>query len=148
MNTDQKINFVVAVSVIQTLVLALAGIAYFRTSTVAPISPVSETHKAFILQKQNSVHDRVVTVVQTWATTPSLPTDKQDLDVLWATSGKSFEFYPSATQILTAQLQHEFRDSKSNVLQYTDIYADANTAGKVKTVSDLATAVRQNYDPQ
>lgn len=95
-----------------------------------------------------SVHDRVTTVVQGWARLPSPPSDKQELEVIWATSGRQFEFFPYAAQELTTNLQGEFRDSKKTVLQFTDIYASANANGKIKTVKDLATAVRQNYRPQ
>src|SRR5260370_42443783 len=95
-----------------------------------------------------SVHDRVTVVVQGWAHMPSLPDDKQELEVIWATSGPHFEFFPYGAQDLTAKLQTEFRDSKKTVLHFTDIYASTNTGGKIKTVEELATAVRQNYRPQ
>lgn len=95
-----------------------------------------------------SVHDRVTNVVQAWASMPSLPDDKQELEVIWATSGSEFEFFPYAAQDLTTRLQREFRDSKKTVLKFTDIYASANTVAKIKTVEDLATAVRQKYRPQ
>jgi hypothetical protein len=96
-----------------------------------------------------SVHDRVAYVVQTWASMSSLPDDKQQLEVVWASSGRSFPFYPDAAQVLTRNLQSEFRESKTDVLRYTDCYAsDGNANGRVKTVGDLATAVRQNYEPQ
>ena len=90
----------------------------------------------------------VSTEVQGWARMPSLPDDKQELEVIWATSGRDFEFFPHAAQELTTSLQTEFHDSRQEVLKFTDISADANTSGKVKTVKDLATAVRQNYRPQ
>jgi hypothetical protein len=95
-----------------------------------------------------SVHDRVTKVVQFWGRMPDLPDDKQELEVIWATSGPQFEFYPYGAQDLTEKLHQEFRESGKAVLNFTDIYASANTAGKVKTVDDLATAVRQNYRPQ
>ena len=95
-----------------------------------------------------SVHDRVTRVVQVWARMPSLPDDKQELEVIWDTSGPHFEFFPYGAQDLTTKLQSEFRESKRPVLQFTDIYATENTGGKVKTVEELATAVRQNYRPQ
>jgi hypothetical protein len=98
--------------------------------------------------KVMSVHDRVTEVVQSWARMPSLPDDKQELEVIWATSGPHFEFFPYGAQDLTTKLRTEFRDSKNTVLQFTDIYASTNTSGKIKTVEDLATAVRQNYKPQ
>ena len=96
-----------------------------------------------------SVHDRAVNVVRDWASVPSRPEDKDLLEVVWATSGRSFAFYPDAVQVLTRNLQNEFHDSKTAVVRYTDFYAlDVNANGKVKTVGDLATAVRQNYEPQ
>jgi hypothetical protein len=95
-----------------------------------------------------SVHDRVTVVVQGWAHMPSLPDDKQELEVIWAMSGPHFEFFPYGAQDLTAKLRTEFHDSKKTVLQFTDIYASTNTGGKIKTVEELATAVRQNYAPQ
>jgi len=94
-----------------------------------------------------SVHDRVTHVVQNWARLPSSPTDKQDLEVIWGKSS-GFEFFPYAAQHLATDLQTEFHDSKKTVIQFTDIAADANPKGKIKTVKDLATAVRQNYEPQ
>ena len=103
------------------------------------------TYKSFI--KPMSVHDRVTHVVQTWAKLPSSPTDKQELEVIWGKSS-GFEFFPYAAQHLATDLQSEFRDSKRTVIQFTDIAADANPKGKVKTLKDLATAVRQNYEPQ
>jgi hypothetical protein len=95
-----------------------------------------------------SVHDRVTTVVQSWGRMPALPDDKQELEVIWSASGPQFEFYPYGAQDLTEKLRHEFRESGKTVLQFTDIYASANTGGKVKTVDDLAKAVRQNYRPK
>jgi len=103
------------------------------------------TYKSFI--KPMSVHDRVTHIVQNWARLPSSPTDKQELEVIWGKSS-GFEFFPYAAQHLATDLQSEFRDSKKTVIQFTDIAADANPKGKVKTVKDLATAVRQNYEPQ
>ncbi len=97
--------------------------------------------------KPMSVHDRVTHVVQNWARLPSLPTDKQELEVVWGKSS-GFEFFPYAAQHLATDLQTEFHDSKKTVIQFTDIAADANPKGKIKTVKDLATAVRQNYEPQ
>ena len=102
----------------------------------------------FVKVKPMSVHDRVTTVIQTWARLTSPPSDKQELEVIWATSGRQFEFYPYAAQDLTTSLNNEFRDSKKPVLQFTDIYANTNSGGRIKTVNDLATAVRQNYRPQ
>jgi hypothetical protein len=98
--------------------------------------------------KVMSVHDRVTNVVQVWARMPSLPDDKQELEVIWATSGQHFEFFPYGAQDLTTKLQSEFRDSTKTVLQFTDIYASTNTSGKIKTVDQLATAVRQDYRPK
>lgn len=96
-----------------------------------------------------SVHDRVGIVVRDWASMSSRPEDKELLEVVWASSGRSFAFYPDAAQVLTGNLQSEFHDSKTAVVRYTDFYApDVNANGKVKTVVDLATAVRQNYEPQ
>jgi len=95
-----------------------------------------------------SVHDRVTNVVQTWGRMQVLPDDKQELEVIWAASGPQFEFYPYGAQDLTEKLHQEFRESGKAVLHFTDIYASANTGGKVKTVDDLANAVRQNYRPQ
>ena len=101
------------------------------------------------LRKPMSVHDRVVIVVQDWASMSSRPEDKELLEVVWASSGRSFAFYPDAAQVLTRNLQNEFHNSKTAVLRYTDFYApDGNANGKVKTVGDLATAVRQSYEPQ
>lgn len=103
----------------------------------------------YLRSRPMSIHDRVVVVVQNWVTAPSRPDDTQQLEVLWASSGRSFAFYPDAAQVLARNLQTEFRDSNTVVLRYTDLYASgANTAAKVKTVGDLATAVRQNYTPQ
>lgn len=65
-----------------------------------------------------SVHDRVTNVVQVWARMPSLPDDKQELEVIWATSGPHFEFFPYGAQDLTTKLQNEFRDSTKTVLQF------------------------------
>jgi hypothetical protein len=98
--------------------------------------------------KVMSVHDRVTNVVQAWARMPALPDDKQELEVIWGTSGPHFEFFPYGAQDLTTKLQSEFRDSAKTVLQFTDIYASTNTGGKIKTVDQLATAVRQNYSPK
>ena len=98
--------------------------------------------------KVMSVHDRVTNVVQVWARMPSLPDDKQELEVIWATSGPNFEFFPYGAQDLTTKLRTEFRDSTKTVLNFTDIYASTNTSGKIKTVDQLATAVRQNYKPK
>jgi hypothetical protein len=95
-----------------------------------------------------SVHDRVTTVVQGWAHLPARPSDKQELEVIWAKSGLHFEFFPYAAQDLTTKLKSEFRDSKTAVLEFNDIYASTNQDAKIKTVKDLATAVRQNYTPQ
>jgi hypothetical protein len=95
-----------------------------------------------------SVHDRVTNVVQVWARMPSLPDDKQELEVIWATSGPHFEFFPYGAQDLTTELQKEFSNSTKTVLNFTDIYASTNTSGKIKTVDQLATAVRQNYKPK
>ncbi|MBV9181032.1 MAG: hypothetical protein JO356_06960 [Acidobacteria bacterium] len=95
-----------------------------------------------------SVHDRVTKVVQSWGQMPSLPDDKQELEVIWASSGPQFEFYPYGAQDLTERLHHEFRESGKAVLYFTDIYAGKNTGGKVKTVDDLANAVRENYRPR
>lgn len=95
-----------------------------------------------------SVHDRVTDVVQAWVHMPSLPDDKQELEVIWDTSGPQFEFFPYGVQDLTTKLKAEFRDSKTTVLEFTDIYANTNPGGKIKTVEQLATAVRQNYRPQ
>jgi hypothetical protein len=95
-----------------------------------------------------SVHDRVTKVVQVWAHMPTLPDDKQELEVIWDTSGLHYEFFPYGAQDLTTKLQREFRESKRGVLEFTDIYATNNTSGKVKTVEELAIAVRQNYRPQ
>jgi len=103
------------------------------------------TYKSFI--KPMSVHDRVTHVVQNWATLSSPPTDKQELEVIWAKHA-GFEFFPYGAQNLATNLQTEFKDSKKTVILFTDIAADANPKGKVKTVKDLATAVRQNYEPQ
>jgi hypothetical protein len=103
------------------------------------------TYKSFL--KPMSVHDRVTHVVQNWARMPSSPTDKQELEVIWGKSS-GFEFFPYAAQHLATDLQNEFHDSKKTVVQFTDIAADANPKGKIKTVKDLATAVRQNYEPQ
>jgi hypothetical protein len=111
---------------------------------------VTQKHRFSVyLRKPMSVHDRVVNVVRDWASMSSRPEDKQLVEVVWATSGRSFAFYPDAAQVLTRNLQSEFRDSKAAVVRYTDFYApDVNANGKVKTVGDLATAVRQNYEPQ
>ena len=79
---------------------------------------------------------------------PARPSDKQELEVIWAKSGLHFEFFPYAAQDLTTKLNSEFHDSRTTVLEFTDIYASANTSAKVKTVKDLATAVRQNYTPE
>lgn len=101
------------------------------------------------LRKPMSVHDRAVIVVRDWASMSSRPEDKELLEVVWASSGRSFAFYPDAAQVLCRNLQSEFHDSKTAVVRYTDFYApDLNANGKVKTVGDLATAVRQNYEPQ
>jgi hypothetical protein len=112
---------------------------------------VTQKHRLsiYLRTRPMSVHDRVANIVQTWASMPTRPDDKQQLEVVWASSGRSFPFYPDAAQVLTRNLQSEFRDSKTDVLRYTDCYAsDGNANGKVKTVGDLATAVRQNYEPQ
>lgn len=121
------------------IVLATAGLAavLFLGGTF--------TYKSFI--KPMSVHDRVTHVVQNWATLSSAPTDKQELEVIWAKHA-GFEFFPYGAQNLATNLQTEFKDSKKTVILFTDIAADANPKGKVKTVKDLATAVRQNYEPQ
>lgn len=103
------------------------------------------TYKSFI--QPMSVHDRVTHVVQNWARLSSAPTDKQELEVIWGKSS-GFEFFPYAAQHLATDLQSEFHESKKTVIQFTDIAADANPKGKIKTVKDLATAVRQNYEPQ
>ena len=100
------------------------------------------------LMRTMSVHDRVTTVVQDWARQLARPSDKQELEVIWAQSGLQFEFFPYAAQDLTTKLKTEFRDSKTMVLTFTDIYASTNTNAKIKTVKDLATAVRQNYTPE
>jgi hypothetical protein len=94
-----------------------------------------------------SVHDRVTDVVQVWGHMQAIPDDKQELEVIWDKSGLQFEFYPYAVQDLTEKLTKEFRDSDKPVLRFTDVYADANKNGKIKTVEQLATAVRQNYQP-
>lgn len=101
----------------------------------------------FYAVKIPSVHDRVTTVVQAWAHLTTLPTDKQELEVLWP-SGPQFEFFPYGAQDLTTRLQNEFRDSKQPVLLFTDVYATNNPTGKVKTVDQLATAVRLKYRPR
>ena len=95
-----------------------------------------------------SVHDRVTKVVQSWGRMPDLPDDKQEIEVIWASSGPQFEFYPYGAQDLTQKLHQEFRESAKDVIRFTDIHASTNTAGKVNTVDDLANAVRQNYRPQ
>ena len=97
--------------------------------------------------KPMSVHDRVTQVVKKWARLPTPPADKQELQVLWGKSS-GFEFFPYAAQHLATDLQTEFHDSKKTVIQFTDIGADENPKGKIKTVKDLATAVRQNYEPE
>lgn len=117
------------------VVVLLAG--WYLTTT--------STFKSFL--KPMSVHDRVIHVVQNWATLPSPPGDKQELEIIWAKHG-GFEFFPYGAQNLATNLQTEFKDSKKTVILFTDISADANPKGKVKTVKDLATAVRQNYEPQ
>jgi hypothetical protein len=104
-----------------------------------------DTLKSFLTPM--SVHDRVTQVVKNWARLPAPPADKQELEVIWGKSS-GFEFFPYAAQHLATDLQTEFRDSKKTVIQFTDIAADANPKGKIKTVKDLATAVRQNYEPQ
>ena len=111
---------------------------------------ITQKHRFLVyLRKPMSVHDRAANVVRDWASVPSRPEDKDLLEVVWATSGRSFAFYPDAAQVLTRNLQNEFHDSKTAVVRYTDFYApDVNANGKVKTVGDLATAVRQNYEPQ
>jgi hypothetical protein len=116
--------------------MVILGIWYLTTTS---------TFKSFL--KPMSVHDRVTHVVQNWAGLPSIPTDKQELEIIWAKRG-GFEFYPYAAQNLATDLQGEFKDSKRTVIQFTDISADANPQGRIKTVKDLATAVRQNYEPQ
>jgi len=111
---------------------------------------ITQKHRFSVyLRKPMSVHDRVVNVVRDWASMSSRPEDKELLEVAWASSGRSFAFYPDAAQVLTRNLQSEFHDSKTAIVRYTDFYApDVNANGKVKTVGDLATAVRQNYEPQ
>ena len=100
------------------------------------------------LTSSMSVHDQVTKVVQTWAHLPKEPDDKDELEVIWAKSGSGFEFFPYAAQNLTSSLNQTFHDSKRKVLEFTDIYATNNSKGKIKTVDELATAVRQNYRRQ
>lgn len=95
-----------------------------------------------------SVHDRVTDVVQAWARMPSLPDDKQELEVIWDTSGPQYEFYPWGAENLATRLQTEFHDSKTKVVLFTDIHASKNPGGKINTVDDLATFVRRHYRPQ
>lgn len=121
--------------VITLIVLILVFVAYWRFSFTGGV-------------KLMSVHDRVTEVVKGWGRMPSLPDDTQELEVIWATSGVHFEFFPYGSQDLTTKLQNEFRDSKQTVLRFTDIYASKNPSGKIKTVDELATAVRQNYRPK
>jgi len=94
-----------------------------------------------------SVHDNVTQIVKTWANTPALPDDDSILEVLWSKSGGHFEFYPYAAQDLAGKLISKFKDSTVPVILYTDINGAANPQGKVKTVGQLAEAVRLNYSP-
>jgi len=119
----------------------------FAAACLVALIFLAGTHNYKSFLKPMSVHDRVTNVVQNWARLPSSPTDKQDLEVIWGKSS-GFEFFPYAAQHLATDLQTEFRDSKKTVIQFTDIAADANPKGKIKTVKDLATAVRQNYEAQ
>ncbi len=115
---------------------------------VGSVVGLRKFHSFHGLMRTMSVHDRVTIVVQGWAGLSPRPSDKQELEVIWAQSGLQFEFFPYAAQDLTSKLKTEFRDSKTTVLKFTDIYASTNTNAKIKTVKDLATAVRQNYTPE
>lgn len=98
--------------------------------------------------KPPSVHDRVTNVVEAWANMATTPGDKEELEVIWDTAGHGLDFYPHGAQDLTIRLQNEFRDSKTPVLEFTDIYAIQNPIGNIKTVAQLATAVAQKYRPK
>ncbi len=130
-------------SIVRAILFAL--IALVLTYTV-----VRETQMNLLSKQQSaSVHDRVVNVIEQWITTTSRPTDDRELTVLWATSPKSFPFYPDAAQDLASRLQTEFRESRIVVLQTGDVYdSQKNSSGSVKTVIQLSEHVRQQYDPQ
>jgi len=115
---------------------------------VGSVVGLRKFHSFHGLMRTMSVHDRVTSVVQDWARLLGRPSDKQELEVIWAQSGLQFEFFPYAVQDLTTKLKTEFRDSKTTVLKFTDIYASTNANARIKTVKDLATAVRQNYTPE
>ncbi len=134
MKLDRKGTWVILAIVLAVVVGSVVGLVKFRSF-----------HG---LMRIMSVHDRVTTIVQGWARLPGRPSDKQELEVIWAKSGLQFEFFPYAAQDLTTKLKSEFRDSKTTVLEFTDIYGSTNSSAKIKTVKDLATAVRQNYTPE
>lgn len=125
--------------------LAVIGIVILIIACIA-VYLAQRSRQAHIV-RTISVHDQVVSVVADWSHMNSRPGDSEQLSVLWATHGSQFGFYPDAAMILTAKMQHSFSDSKRVVLQYTDINADSNQAGKAKTVADLFKVVNQNYEP-
>jgi hypothetical protein len=129
-------RWIIAGLTIAVLLAVIIGIITLRRQRTARLASVM------------SVHDQVTKVVQIWAHLPDEPDDKDELEVIWAKSGSQFDFYPYAAQNLTIRLNRTFHDSKRSVLMFTDIYASTNTKGKIKTVDELATAVRQNYIPQ
>jgi hypothetical protein len=83
-----------------------------------------------------SVHDRVTTVVSTWAGLVDLPNDSDQLKVLW---NDAAPFQPDAVDQLILDLKNEFKSPPS--INVKLIAPDFNPPGKISTVADLATAV-------
>jgi hypothetical protein len=93
------------------------------------------------------IHDRTVAVVQEWAHMPSAPADPELLKVLWAKVDPAIPFQPdgtttvAATSLLIVDLKREFQNPPA---RFINIQPSDIDPGNIKTVGDLATAVRQS----
>lgn len=92
-----------------------------------------------------SIHDRVVKVVSQWGRLSKLPKDTDQLQIIWANSGKAVPFQPDGVTQLIQVLNAEFKNPPPENITF--VLADFAPPGTIKTVDDLATAVGQLPDP-